>query len=944
MGVFHTVCSWQTSSAVAQPLIKFVNVANDAGITLVVDQAPPQTGAGMAVIDTDKDGLPDLILSGGFKLPVTLFRNLGGMKFQLVPGNVSGLGFFGTDSRGFAAGDYDNDGDRDLFVANWTSDENSALLRNDNGKFVDVTPSSGIVVAGNATGASWTDYDGDGCLDLYVSRYWWSENKLFKGNCTGEFIDNTSISGLATPAGTKNTTQSFQSVWFDADWDGDQDLYLMNDRCYVGMRRNEFFLNNGNGTFTEAAGEWGLDLCFDAMGIALTDFDGNGHLDMFMTNTQEGHVFAHASCDGYVDKAKDIGLLMHKWGWAVLTEDFNFDGWPDLYVANAGYAKPAVGGNVLFANKGDGSLTFVDMTDLADNADSPIGNTGLVRADFDADGDIDVIVGKVMAQPFSVLRNDSITGNYLTIRLQGTQSNRDGIGAVVDVIAGGRLRRQIRYESSVYNGSNDNSLVFGLGEIDKITRISIRWPSGTVQWIDEPAVNQILTVVESETPGAQSTFGLEICGDAYDNDCDGTADLEFGPVGSTCSVGVGECQTTSTLVCTADLLDMTCPIQAAAPVSGEIEADGLDNDCDGVIDEKEEEQPERPTPLRGRPVGDPLPPCANTFEKCGDGVDNDCDGLIDEGFGIGSQCQVIVGTCSLIGVTICAESGDATACKLANLQFGPELCGDEIDNDCDGEIDEGFDVGAPCVVQIHGCTLEGVFECTESGMSATCVILENNPSVELCGDGKDNDCDGEVDEGFHTGDLCASYVNDCLVAGEMRCSDNRLTEACDIGHFVPPAELCGDNIDNDCDGQTDEGFEVVGGKCWLGEGVCTRKGKWLCTADLLGYFCDAAVGTVSEEVMGDGFDNDCDGLIDENDSPNRLPTMYESLEVITDNHFVTKDIDHPQADSNDTTSTPGSGCNSGVVDGKYHQWMVFGLLVLILCLRRVGSKLLKFIC
>lgn len=923
--------------AAAQSPILFTNVAKNAGISVVVDQAAPQSGGGMAVIDVDQDGLPDLIVSGGFNLPVTLFRNVGGMKFQLVPTGVSGLGFFGTDSRGFAAADYDNDGDRDLFIANWTNGENSALLRNDNGKFVDVTAASGIVIAGNATGASWTDYDGDGCLDLYVSRYWWSENKLFKGNCGGEFVDTTAVSGMATPDGTQNTTQSFQAIWFDLDWDGDQDLYLMNDRCYVGMRRNELFINNGNGTFTEEGAKWGLDLCFDAMGVAVADFDGDGYVDLFMTNTQEGHVFAHATCDGFIDKAEGTGLMMYKWGWAVLAEDFNFDGWPDLFVANAGYLKPAIGGNKVFANKGEG-LSFVDMTTLGDNADSPLGNTGLVRADFDADGDTDVIVGKVLQQPFSVLRNDSIAGNHLTVRLQGTQSNRDGIGAIVDVIAGGRLRRQIRYESSVYNGSNDNTLVFGLGNLDKITRISVRWPSGTVQWVDYPMVNQILTIVESPTPGASGTVGVDVCGDGYDNDCDGTIDEDYPSVGDVCSVGLGPCESTAAFVCSDDLIGVVCPALAGSPLSAEVEGDGIDNDCDGIIDEVEQDPREQWRRERGDPVVDPILSCPETVEKCGDGVDNDCDGQVDEGFGIGLQCQVLLGACVLDGITQCADFGDATVCKVVSTQLGAEVCGDGVDNDCDGEIDEGFDLGSECAVLVNGCELKGVWECSESGLSADCALPDGVSGVELCGDGADNDCDGDVDEGFHTGDLCAAYVNDCLVAGKMKCSEDRLSESCDIGGFVPPIELCGDRIDNDCDGKVDEGFEDVGTKCWLGVGACTRKGMWLCTADLLGTFCDAKTGQGSEEVTGDGLDNDCDGLIDEAASSDEVPHSTEPQAVFTDNHFFSTDLgNHPPAVlADEPTSGATMGCHN-TADGRWTPyWLVLAAVVMFGYLRANG--------
>jgi hypothetical protein len=189
-----------------------------------------------------------------------------------------------------------------------------------------------------------------------------------------------------------------------------------------------------------------------------------------------------------------------------------------------------------------------------------------------------------------------------------------------------------------------------------------------------------------------------------------------------------------------------------------------------------------------------------------------------------------------------------------------ERCGDGIDNDCDGATDEGFGIGDSCFSGVGACRREGERVCDETGFGTYCNAVPGLEEQELCGDGIDNDCDGAVDEGFPVGTGC--LVADCDVPGTWVCGDDLLSVRCiSLGPFPP--EKCGDGKDNDCDGEVDESFPV-GEECWLGAGVCRRKGERVCGQDGLSTLCDAVVGIPSLELPGDGLDNDCDGKTDEN--------------------------------------------------------------------------------
>ena len=300
----------------------------------------------------------------------------------------------------------------------------------------------------------------------------------------------------------------------------------------------------------------------------------------------------------------------------------------------------------------------------------------------------------------------------------------------------------------------------------------------------------------------------EIC-DGIDNDCDNEVDEGFF-LGDSCTVGSGLCQNTGTVICDGN----------------------YGTTCDGIeLDPSE--------------------------EVC-DGIDNDCDGIVDDVVGVNAACSVGTGTCEINGVKRCDLESNTLECNATPANATEETC-NGLDDDCDGEIDEDFNIGESCTVGVGACERTGTFECSFD-TTVVCNVQSGGPGAEIC-DEIDNDCDGEVDEGFGVGNLCVGIGAcpdgqlECNVIGDAICSTNP-----NGSEHVYVSESC-DGIDNNCDGQVDE-YYGVGGVCNdnCGEGVyeCNPTNPMM-----YGICSTSSIGSAVEEEVCDGVDNDCDMSIDE---------------------------------------------------------------------------------
>jgi hypothetical protein len=503
---------------------RFADVTAKAGIDFVhksgatPDKHMVETfGSGVAWIDYDNDGFPDLyFVNGAPGTANALYHNNKDGTFADVTqqAGVAGQGGYKT---GVAVGDYDNNGYLDLYV---TALGPNLLYRNNrDGTFTDVTSAAGV--AGGAgewsTSTGFVDFDRDGDLDLYVVNYLdvrkddnpycglrkdgyrmycnptifdGVADRLFRNNGNGTFTDVSQQAGIANPAG-----KGLGVAFCDFDRDGDTDIYVAND-----LVRNFLYRNNGDGTFLDVA--YGAGVGFDC-----ADFDGNGLPDIFVTNFSEelNTLYENRGHGIFEDVSTKAGLGSGylPLGFGTKMYDVDNDGDLDIHVTNGHvidnvklyhptftYAQK----DLLYENLGGRFRDVSDQSGPALQAER-VGR-GLAVADFDNDGHLDVVISSV-GQPPALLRNQGVGGgNWIRIRAQGTKSNGFGLGATVQVETADRLQvREINNVAS-YLSSHDARLHFGLGGAKTVQRIELLWPSGAKQILKGVAVNQILTIKE----------------------------------------------------------------------------------------------------------------------------------------------------------------------------------------------------------------------------------------------------------------------------------------------------------------------------------------------------------------------------------------------------------------------------------------------------------------
>ncbi len=468
---------------------RFTNFAPIAGIDHTYEPGVNNSiGGGVAFADFDNDGWEDIAIATGDGAPIALYHNTGG-DFQNV---TAGSGITTTgETKTVTWGDYDNDGDNDLFVANFQS--SNKLYQNDgSGFFTDVTASAGLQDSMQTTAAAWVDYNNDGWLDLYVCNYGnvngagEQPNVLYKNNGDGTFTDVTLAAGLSGGVGKKPLTMTF----FDYDNDGWQDVYIGNDK----EQGNELFHNNGDGTFTDVTVASGTGALMDAMGIAVGDYNRDGFFDLYISNGTQGNVLYHNNGDGtFSDVAGQLGVTVNKECWGTVFTDFDSDGWQDLFVTVADGANRQ---DVLFKGTATG---FVNISDSVGIVDQSYGY-GCAVADYDNDGATDLLVVNRQfgggAKTF-LYKNSLLRDNWLNVKLNGVESNRNGIGARVRVVANGVSQIQEVRGGSSYLSQNSMIRSFGLGSSFQADSVIVDWTSGIQTVLTNVAANQLLTVTES---------------------------------------------------------------------------------------------------------------------------------------------------------------------------------------------------------------------------------------------------------------------------------------------------------------------------------------------------------------------------------------------------------------------------------------------------------------
>ena len=542
----------------ADTLPVFVDVTEEAGIDFKHNNGKTEhkhvietMGSGVVFFDYDADGNIDLYFVNSGPVPVdgisdkmksengsnVLYRNEGNGHFIDVT-DAAGVGDIGYGMAA-SAGDIDNDGDVDLYVCNFEQD--SLYENNGDGTFTDITDTAGINNSLWSIGSVFLDFDLDGDLDIFVVNYLiynvtmpstkfkgiigyppprsfeGTADVLYRNNGNGTFTDVAEVAGLVSKIEGPIEGRGMGAIAFDYNNDLYPDIYVAND-----TNRNFLYHNNGDGTFTDVSLFLGVGydengFAEASMGIDYGDFDRDGLLDIILANFEKATLyklqhFGQKTDEGeylFVDITADSGLLQPTVpfvGFSPLFLDYDNDGFLDYFCAN-GHPQDIIGllndhetyaqRDQLFHNKGDGTYLEVSQTSGQYFSEKLVGRAA-ASADYDNDGDIDIVILN-SNQRAVLLRNEGGNRkNWLSVKLVGTRSNRDGIGTKVRIVSENTTQITEVKSGSSYASGSDTRLLFGLDKAKEVESIEIMWQSGSLQNLGKTDVNQMMTITEPE--------------------------------------------------------------------------------------------------------------------------------------------------------------------------------------------------------------------------------------------------------------------------------------------------------------------------------------------------------------------------------------------------------------------------------------------------------------
>ena len=492
------------SSFVMNVNSQFVDVSSD--LLLPTDHTGGFLGAGVSFADFNNDNIDDLTF--GHHAGQIRFYQGDGVWFEEIQLNiVNDL----NETKSVLWADIDNDGDQDFFITNRNA--SNKLWLNDGGmQFTDVTSSCGIStsIITKSYGASFGDYDNDGYIDLYICNFHSSiidiENELYHNNGNGTFTEVTAIAGVGN-----GFQQSFQSTWIDIDKDGFLDLHVINDR---DSHQNSFYHNNGDGTFTDMAPDWGVNLSVWAMSSTFADYDRDGDLDLYVTNTLfVGNVLLSNNMNeggGFIDVTDIEAVQVNQICWGACFIDHENDSWLDLYVASgmntftdypAVFDQYGVQPNAFYSSSGVSPM--LDISTETPQAEQY--SFAIAKGDFNNDGFPDLVSHQI-GEYASVISSTPNENHFLKVMPQGTSVNRDAIGAEVMVYHSEGLNTGVNtvnvdvvFCGDKYLSQNSRHLHFGLGTSSQIDSVVVQWPGAGVESFHGLSIDTSIVLIEGSS-------------------------------------------------------------------------------------------------------------------------------------------------------------------------------------------------------------------------------------------------------------------------------------------------------------------------------------------------------------------------------------------------------------------------------------------------------------
>ncbi|MBR9847387.1 MAG: T9SS type A sorting domain-containing protein [Algicola sp.] len=464
-------------------------------------------GGGISFCDFDNDGWDDVTLATESGEPVRFFKNNSGSFAEVFPTITD----FNYENKQVIWIDYDNDGDKDLYVASHNA--SGRLYRNDgNLNLTDVSITSGIFTTNQKSfGASWGDYDKDGFLDVFLTYRSGSEsNRLYHNNGDGTFSNVSNAAGISG-----NGQYTFCASFFDYNNDGWQDIYMANDRIITS---NMLYHNNGDGTFTDVSAQSGAGVVMEAMSTTIGDYNNDGWLDIYITNTnyefpevpeaEVGNVFLRNNSDGtFTNVAITNGTAFNSIAWGAVFLDADNDMDLDLYVS--GMLDGSTSLPSAFYENTDTGFSIPSNAGFQNDTTESYSNA---IGDVDNDGYPDIIVCNEATNMFLWKNNCNTENNHnwLKVNLEGTVSNKDGIGSCIEISINGNKQYRYTVAGEGYLSQNSTTKFFGLGSNTEVDYLKVKWLSGIEDIYYSINANQTLNLIEGETLSTESFSGSQL--------------------------------------------------------------------------------------------------------------------------------------------------------------------------------------------------------------------------------------------------------------------------------------------------------------------------------------------------------------------------------------------------------------------------------------------------